>query len=352
MNACSAKERLDLIIKKSRVDLYKPIQVAETLRHSRLHKDVDFSSLESYRTRSRHWRNDVTRRLLGKVCTSSARFQDDIWNDNAFPTSIITTLNEENLRTDGAVERYIYFKFQERQKTVGSIISYINSSSRQVFHLERLLELFVQSPGIKRSIDKAYEIVTHSLLETVVCSLEAKVTVKVPSHRHGILMEFEDLARVLLGVDSENPSNTIDAHLYRVGVTNAADRGLDMWANFGPAVQVKHLTIDPDKANAIVDQIESDYVVVVCESSDKAVIETIAKQIGWGRRVRGIITEKDLLRWYEKCLRGRFENELGDQLLDRLKQGFLAEFPHIQELSDFLAERSYTEMAISSPWNA
>ena len=35
-----AKERLDSIINKGRVDLYKPIQIAEVLRHSRLNKDV------------------------------------------------------------------------------------------------------------------------------------------------------------------------------------------------------------------------------------------------------------------------------------------------------------------------
>jgi HaeII restriction endonuclease len=31
-----AKDRLDAIIKKARVDLYKPIQIAEVLIHSRL----------------------------------------------------------------------------------------------------------------------------------------------------------------------------------------------------------------------------------------------------------------------------------------------------------------------------
>ena len=44
------------------------------------------------------------------------------------------------------------------------------------------------------------------------------------------------------------------AHIYRVGVTNAADRGLDMWANFGPAIQVKHLTLDSNATQMIVDQ--------------------------------------------------------------------------------------------------
>ena len=34
-----------------------------------------------------------------------------------------------------------------------------------------------------------------------------------------------------------------DARVYRVGVTNAADRGLDMYSNWGPAIQIKHLSL-------------------------------------------------------------------------------------------------------------
>ena len=39
---CEAKKRLDSIIKKARVDLYKPIQIAEVLRYSRLGLNKDF----------------------------------------------------------------------------------------------------------------------------------------------------------------------------------------------------------------------------------------------------------------------------------------------------------------------
>lgn len=351
MSPNEAKNRLDLIINKSRVDLYKPIQVAETLRNSRLHDNVDFESLETYRRISKSWRDEVTRRLLEKVCTSSAKFQDDIWNDSACHQEVMRALDNENRRTNGAVERYIYLRFQNRQETVGSVITYIYNNNRTSFRLENLLDLFIQSPGIKRSIDKAYEIVTHSLLETVVCGLEAKVTIEIPQRRREMVVEFEDLSLVLLGVSADNLVNKIDAHIYRVGVTNAADRGLDMWANFGPAVQVKHLSLNPEMVNTIVDQVESDHVVVVCKDSDRTVIETITSQIGWGQRVRGIITEINLLHWYEKCLRGRFSTELGDGLLERLQHGFLAEFPHNTRIGEFIEERSYNTISLDEVWS-
>ena len=50
-----AKNALDSIIKKSRIHLYKPIQIAEILHVVRTNHDlkVDLANLESYRTRSK-----------------------------------------------------------------------------------------------------------------------------------------------------------------------------------------------------------------------------------------------------------------------------------------------------------
>lgn len=347
-----AKERLDAIIRKARVDLYKPIQIAEVLRRSRLSKDIDILEMETYRNPSCGWRDEVTERLLSKSSTSSARYQHDVWNPSAMPPKCLAVLDAENKRTKGGVERYIYLRFQERQGTVGALIALTNLADPKTFKLEALLELFVTSPGIRRSIDKAYEIVTHSLFETVVTSLRATVKVSVPPQSLGLLREFEDLTRVLLGVDASKAESQIEAHVYRVGVTNAADRGLDMWANFGPAVQVKHLTLDSNLATSIVDQVESDHIVVVCKDSDAGVIETVAKQIGWGRRIRGIVRESDLVSWYERCLRGKFAAQLAVPLMTNLVAGFKAEFPQNNTTAGFLSERGYDIMKADTFWEA
>ena len=54
-NLETAKYALDLIIKKSRIHLYKPIQIAEILYHDRVHKElgIDLLALETYRNRSK-----------------------------------------------------------------------------------------------------------------------------------------------------------------------------------------------------------------------------------------------------------------------------------------------------------
>ena len=77
--ASDAKARLDLIIRKSRVDMYKPIQIAEVLYHSRVHGDVDCARLADFKNRSIQWRDQVTMQLLGKRSSSSAQFQHNLW---------------------------------------------------------------------------------------------------------------------------------------------------------------------------------------------------------------------------------------------------------------------------------
>jgi len=345
------KNRLDSLIKKARVDMYKPIQIAEVLRQSRLNKEIKIGDLEGFRNPSLHWRDEITKRLLGKVSTSSARYQHDIWNGSAMPLHLLKILDKENKRTKGGVERYIYLRFNERQETVASMISFIERASPKNFRLDELLEKFTRQAGIKRSVDKAYEIVAYSLFETVVSALQATIKVSVPSSSKNLLSEFSDLARVLLGVDASSPSWETAAHIYRVGVTNAADRGLDMWANFGPAIQVKHLTLDSTQAQTIIDQVESDHIVIVCRDADAKVIEVVAKQINWGRRVRGIVRESELVAWYERCLRGENATILAQPLLKRLSAGFMAEFPQAGAMVEFLQERGYLAAKADKAWD-
>ncbi len=347
----AAKERLDGIIAKARVDLYKPIQIAEVLRRSRLQDDIEILNTASYQNPSMHWRDIVTKRLLKKICTSSARYQHDVWNPTAMPPEFLAILDAENNRTQGGVERYIYLRFNERQQTVSNVIALIENTSTQDFALSKLLEMFMTQAGIRRSIDKAYEIVVYSLFETVVSTLGTTIKVSVPASSREMLKEFSDLAQVLLGLKSGQNSWELPAHVYRVGVTNAADRGLDMWANFGPAIQVKHLTLNDKLAQTIIDQVESDNIVIVCRDVDAEVIKVVSKQISWGRRVRGIVRESELIEWYERCLHGKFAVQLANPLLERLLESFKSEFPQDNAIVDFLQERQYLSMTVDEFWS-
>ncbi len=123
-----AKARLDLILEKARTDLYKPIQIAEVLRRSRIEGGFDIRDVETYRKRSVHWRDEVTQRFMGKGSTSSARYQHDVWNESAMPPAMLAALDTENKRTKGAVERYIYFAIANVKKRLPT---FLRRSKRQ-----------------------------------------------------------------------------------------------------------------------------------------------------------------------------------------------------------------------------
>ena len=112
---------------------------------------------------------------------------------------------------------------------------------------------------------------------------------------------------------------------------------------FWPCYPSKHLTLDPGKTNLIIDQIESDSIVIVCRDVDASTIEIITQQIGWGKRVQGIVTESNLVDWYERCLRGKYSEQLAEPLMELLIDGFSAEFPQSLTLQDFMSERGYVK---------
>ncbi len=58
-NIQDAKMRLDSIIAKARIDLYKPIQIAEVFRKSRSEKNIKILDLKTYQNQSIRWRDEV-----------------------------------------------------------------------------------------------------------------------------------------------------------------------------------------------------------------------------------------------------------------------------------------------------
>lgn len=336
-----AKAALDNIIKKSRVHLYKPIQIGEILYRHRVKGDVDLDDLESYRTRSKKWRDQVSQVLLGRVCTSSAKFQDDLFNQTAVPPEAIKVLAQENIRSNGAVEAYIYSLFSNKHSQLASALDKCKNATKENFYIEGFINAFWQEAGLKRSLDKIYEITVYSLFSTLVEALKLKVDISIDANSMHILTEFQDFAQMVMCIDATNTTASQNARVYRVGVTNAADRGLDMYSNWGPAIQIKHLSLDVELAQNIVESIASDRIVIVCKDAEKGVIISLLTQIGWKSRIQSIITENDLIRWYEKALRGKYATELGDKLLDLMCSELAKEFPSIDETPAIIQSRHY-----------
>src|SRR3989344_234427 len=344
------KQALDTVIRKSRVHLYKPIQIAEILYHHRIEKDWDLSDLESYRNISKKWRGEVSNLLVGRRSTSSQKFQDNIFEANAMPPALMVDLGKENKKGKGFIEAYIYKALEARLSSVRDVEKYIKSSTPDAFSLKELVAFFQTTPGLRRSIDKMYEILVYALFATLVRALKAEVTLEIGNKDPEILKDFERFIKMVLGIDSKQTRLILPAALYRVGVTNAADRGLDIWANFGPAIQVKHLTLTPELMEDIADSVTADRIVIVCLDTERKSIESLLKQVGLSQRIQGIITINDLDEWYKLCLSKKYRGNLGINLLKDVQREFDAEFPSSKEIGPFMLKRGYDKIVIPPEW--
>lgn len=334
-----AKSALDLVIKKSRIHLYKPIQIAEILHRDRIFGDIDLAQLETYRNKSKVWRDEMCIALLGRVSTSSAKFQDDLFN--AIPPRLLVSLGIHNKAHNGIIEAYIYNQFLSKYTQLKNALSYCINADKETFNIKEFIDLFWRESGLKRSIDKIYEIIVYALFESITKALEIKITLNMNPQKTPLLKEFSDFAKSVIGIDETTLKTTQKAHFYRVGVTNAADRGLDMYANFGVAVQIKHLSLEVQMAQNITQGVRSDKIIIVCKDAERDIIASLLSQIGYASKITSIITESHLVEWYEKALRGKFADTLGDEVLKNLQVEIMEEFPPTKELPSMLTDRGY-----------
>jgi len=348
-----AKKALDTVINKARVHFYKPIQIAEILHRDRVYSDIDLSDLSSYKNLSKKWRDIICNQFLGRTLTSSARYQDDLFNENAVPPDLLNELGEENRNKNGIVEAYIYRKFESKLSQMTMGLGYCSEHSKENFDVQEFLNLFWHEPGLKRSIDKIYEIIVFSLFSSLIDSLDIFVEISIDNNKAPIIEEFKEFAHKVIYLSPMEDSLRFKAKVHRVGVTNAADRGIDMWTSFGLTIQVKHVSLTEDKAQDIVSSVSSDRIVIVCKDTEEKIISSILNQVGWKSKIQSIITETELIGWYEKALRGKYSNIIGDQLLQTINDEIKLEFPITDdsEFTSFLEQRGYTNLS-DSLWEA
>ncbi len=351
MDNSHAKQCLDKVVKKARVHFYKPIQIAEILYRDRVECDIDLGNIETYRTRSRKWRDEVCLKLLGRTSTSSARFQDNLFETNATPPSVLIKLAEINSRYDGAVEAYIYDAFRRRHFQMSAGLGLVSQLGKTDFVLKDFIKVFRRDPGLSRSVDKIFEIVVYALFSVLLESLEVKVGVKIENIENTILQEFSDFTKKVLGLSQETLETYQEPKVYRAGVTNAADRGLDMWANFGVAIQIKHLSLTPPMVDDIASDITADRIIIVCKECEKQVLVSVLQQFGSASKIQSVITEDDLDVWYEKALRGQSAELIGGKVMKRLEDEIKIEFPSTTEFEKFFVKRGYDLLSPIGIWD-
>ena len=343
MTSSEEKEALDKIIRKSRVHLYKPIQIAEILYHDRVHGDIVLEQKETYRNHSKRWRDEVCQLLVGRTSTSSQKFQDDLFNENAVPPRLIAKLGEFNRLHNGAVEKYIYSEFKSKFSQMNAALEYCTTATTKTFDLETFLNLFRNDPGLKRSVDKIYEIVVFALFSALIESMEMSISIKIQNSENKIFAVFNDFSEKVLGITKETISSEYPAKLFRVGITNAADRGLDMWGNFGLAIQIKHLSLTEEVARDVSNSVNADRIIIVCKDAEEHVILNLLNQLGWRAKIQAVVTLSELRTWYSRALDLVSHPTLGKSILEILSSQIKLEFPSSENehLSTFFSNRGY-----------
>ena len=352
MEVNDAKQRLDRLIGKARADLYKPIAIAEILFRNRVGASINLENKEDYRRHSYNWMRSVIRVIHDKTTQLNSRYWDQTFDPDVLPPESLVVLGQENRDSPGVVEVYIYWHLKNKFAGLKGIRDDLAEATPATFDLQHFISKFEDDARFRRSIDKAYEIIVYALFNAVTEELGATVTLAIDGTRGDVLTDFEDFAQLVLGIDHEHPEVSQPARLFRVGTANAADAGLDMWANFGPAVQVKHISLSPEQTGDICDAVQADRVVVVCKSADAEAIQSVLEQIGIGKKLRGIITERELLRWYGVACSERYRETLGLKLLKAIDREMHLEFPltDLDRIDEFFAERNYDDAVLKGKW--
>ena len=316
----SGFQKLKKVIDKARMEYYKPIQVAEVLYRDRMQlATIDPDNLETFRVESRSWRDEVTIRLYGKSSTSSARFQDDLWNENAVPPWALRELLESN-REDASIERYVYDRIRRAWGDLSKVFKLANQvpSSAQVEAI--LEEAWSSSPN---STDRVVEVLGQCLLNAELRLMGAKMTV------------FVDVSESDSPVSKAVKSiGTQSLRFERLGRTNAADAGLDIWSNFGTVVSVKNRRLTKALLTEILDDTPIGDLLVLCRGSDNAA-EALANAAD---RSVSIVTLDSQISRADSLFPS---TELQNNFQKELQTSLFREFPQTETFSAFLEERGY-----------
>ena len=335
MNIIQARIKLDRVIQLSRVEMYKPIQIAETLREINLNNTINPLALETYRNISRELRNKITKQLIGKISTSSMRFQDDLWNESAVPPSALALLANEN-RKSSKVEEYIYQHVYAKNAHMIEIRKNLDNIS-SIKQIQIMFDSF-DSPGLRTSADRLYEVFVLSVLQTDLENSNYKLNItgsKASVTGNG--------AKKLIDATDGQRNELM---LAKIGHTNAADAGLDIWSNFGVVISVKNYHLDAELLEKVLSDTPIGFLVVVCETIDASLLGQY-KKISNGRSVV-FITKEEILNDVKSILA---DEKRSKQFITRFLHFYDGEFPLTNTLEEFMKQRKYRiQLPNELPW--
>ncbi len=301
-----------------------------------------FADHETYRCASKHWRDVISTRLVGSNSRSNGSWQDNLFPGQSTPR-MLAVLARENRRLGGAIEAYIYRRIGELYGSIGELVISIENSDPNEFSLRQFLDQCCQSQ-LQRVKERIYEIIACAIIATLTKFLDVQVIATVSAKRFQLVANDEILLGAVLGMPNGKPKRTAAGRLSRLGLTSAADGGVDIVSNFGFIAQVKHAALDDRLLSKLYAAVQIEGMAVICRSA------TFSSPSDSGSpNTFSVITQDDLVRWSDRIVRGDFGLGAADFLCESLTAGLRLEFPACDpvDFAAFMTERGYIDMP---PW--
>jgi hypothetical protein len=183
-----------------------------------------------------------------------------------------------------------------------------------------------------------------SVLATLTKFLDVQVMTTASAKGLQLVADDETLLAAVLGMPKGKPKQIVAGRLSRLGLTSAADGGVDIVSNFGFIAQVKHAALDDHHLLKLYGAVQIAGMTVVCRSV------TFSSSSGSDRpNTALVITEDDLIRWSDRIVRGDFGLGAAEYLCESLALELRREFPACDpvDFAAFMTERGYLDMP---PW--
>ena len=339
----AAKVELDAGVENARGKFFKAIQIAEILYYDRMHPgEINLADHETYRCASKHWRDVISTRLVGSNSRSNGSWQDNLFPGQDTP-HILAILARENRRLGGGVEAYVYRRIGQMHGSIAELVISLEGNDPNEFSLRQFLDQCCQSQ-LLRVKERIYEIIACAIIATLTKFLDVQVITTVSAKRFQLVASDEILLGAVLGMPNGKPKKTAAGRLSRLGLTSAADGGVDIVSNFGFIAQVKHAALDDRLLSKIYGAVQIEGMTVICRTV------TFSSSSGSERHNTAlVITENDLVRWSDQIVRGNFGLGAAAFLCENLTAGLRREFPACDpvDFAAFMTERDYVGMA---PW--
>jgi hypothetical protein len=212
------------------------------------------------------------------------------------------------------------------------------TSLLEVKSQDQILEIFknFDAPELIASRDRLFEILSLSVLQDSLdhSNYELRLIGDQNSLRGSSSRKLIEVSHF------GNPK----LKLGKIGHTNAADAGLDIWSNFGVVINVKSYNVDETLFRQILQDTPLGNLLIVCKSHDWDSSEI--PQIE--NRAVAFITEAEL---FEDLASIFSDPKKAAVFTKQFLNIFDAEFPLMSTLENFMNERGYAlELPDNSAW--